>query len=267
MVEIAIYDEFPAASLSKLLSDFASHGFVESNFYQTEDRLNSFPWNEYYGWREVHAAGSVHYRFLRPASVNRTPAIPAKAMVINLERRPDRWQIAIEEWKRTGLPSHLLERFDAFDGSHPDMVKDLLHDEWTRWLFDLSTWRGSRQNPYQDHGFVFSVLGCTMSHYRVWERIVSDDSLEDLDAVMVLEDDVFISEDFPARWDAVQVGGVFFLLLLLGLRRSTRFLSGLLTTNACNANTRGRNVTTHTNTHHPNTARVYTYTHTTNRQR
>lgn len=110
-------------------------------------------------------------------------------LVINLQRRPDRWSRVVAAAGRAGLPP--VERIDAVDGkeldpSTPDVAR----------IFNLSTWRyGSARNAHQDHGYRRRVLGCALSHLEAWKRVAERDEIH-----LVLEDDVTFGENFVARW-------------------------------------------------------------------
>lgn len=84
-----------------------------------------------------------------------------KIYCINLDRRPDRWELASQQFIKHGLQ---VERFPAVDG------------------------RDFKKEYRQDNG----NNGCTLSHYFIIERA----KLLGLDAVMVFEDDVELHRDF-----------------------------------------------------------------------
>ena len=92
--------------------------------------------------------------------------------VINLKKRPDRLENIGKKLNKLGV---LWERIDAIDGRICD--DDLLN---------LSKKKGKIGNMSK------STRGCTASHFKCWEAILSSKS----DYGIVLEDDVDLSNDF-----------------------------------------------------------------------
>ena len=131
--------------------------------------------------------------------------------VINLNRRQDRWK-----WIEGQLKMHKLSkyaRFPAVDGQHVDLkacvrAGDLstigyerlcLPDKDKIWGMDLT--RGA--------------LGCALSHFQVWKRIVA----LSIDYSIVMEDDTelcprfltrfaSISDNLPQGWDLLFLSGL-----------------------------------------------------------
>lgn len=106
-----------------------------------------------------------------------------KIYCINLDRRPDRWQLAKEQFDKHNL---IVERFGAID------ARD----------FKLSYPTDNGNN------------GCTLSHYFIIERA----KILGFESVMIFEDDVELHEDFdfilnaamdylPQNWDMLYFGG------------------------------------------------------------
>lgn len=111
-----------------------------------------------------------------------------KVFCINLDRREDRMLLAAEELKKFNID---FERFSAVDGD--TLVKE-----------DYTT------NPNIPTGHI----GCTLSH----ARLISMCKERGYKKVLVLEDDVVLSEDFennftnyikelPSNWDMFYLGG------------------------------------------------------------
>jgi GR25 family glycosyltransferase involved in LPS biosynthesis len=88
-----------------------------------------------------------------------------KCFVINLDRRPDRY----DEFKsRIPFDSTICQRFSAIDGKTiPHMIKE---------------------NPF--------VMGCHQSHKKILEIVMNDESIADDDFIIIFEDDVFFSKNF-----------------------------------------------------------------------
>lgn len=109
-----------------------------------------------------------------------------RAVVINLDRRPERWEAFCEGLPRPwALP--VPGRFSAFDG------RQIAVPEW---------WQ-SGPGGY----------GCMLSHMTVWEEAAEEDQ-----TLWVFEDDAIFCEDFAARladflaavpsdWEMLYIGG------------------------------------------------------------
>ena len=106
-----------------------------------------------------------------------------KIYCINLDRRPDRWQLASEQFVKHGLQ---VERFAAIDGND----------------FRIKYKADNANN------------GCTLSHYFLVERA----KILGFNSVMIFEDDAVLHDQFdflledciqqlPADWDMLYFGG------------------------------------------------------------
>lgn len=105
-----------------------------------------------------------------------------KFFVINLDRRPEKMANFLCKF-----PLQVqVERVPAVDGLHlpfdKEPLKSLIRD-------------GDTFNPF--------VIGCTLSHYGIFDSIGSDSSYGDSDVFVTFEDDVFYSEDFVERFEEV----------------------------------------------------------------
>jgi GR25 family glycosyltransferase involved in LPS biosynthesis len=85
--------------------------------------------------------------------------------VINLKNRPDRWNTVQNSFKDTKLK---LIRWDAVYGKNMSDAE----------IKDITT---PFCNIFCSHG----MIGCWLSHYKIWEHIVENN----LDNVLILEDD------------------------------------------------------------------------------
>jgi len=108
----------------------------------------------------------------------RLAAAVDRIFVINLDRRRDRWDAFVERLPFTSGDG--LERFPAVDGRDLEPSGGLVR------LF--------RGNDFQ---YRRGVLGCALSHYRLWQRVADDDTLGD---VLILEDDVLFAAGFRRAW-------------------------------------------------------------------
>jgi hypothetical protein len=114
-----------------------------------------------------------------------------RVVVINLDRRDDRWAALQDKLSKINWPFKTPERFSAYDGKKlPTPVG---------WTYGSGTW------------------GCLLSHREVLSRAIHDD----LNSILVLEDDIFFAPDFekkvlsfikglPFDWDQIMLGGQFF---------------------------------------------------------
>lgn len=99
--------------------------------------------------------------------------------VINLERRPDRWNRTKNILDSNGLTNY--ERFNAIDGTQLKMTPEIKH------LF-----RGN------DFKYRESFIGCAMSHMKLWQELVDSNS----EYFIILEDDIEVSNDFKNKLNA-----------------------------------------------------------------
>jgi GR25 family glycosyltransferase involved in LPS biosynthesis len=133
-----------------------------------------------------------------------------RIVVINLDRRPDRWERC-----RTRLAAASLarcERFSAVDGRALDLaVRDR--------SFVHPAALAALGGPLREHvDMSIGAVGCFLSHLRVWSAISSDGVAS---RVLVFEDDAEPTEEFNA-WSAEEQSTLLtrvpsdFDLLLLG---------------------------------------------------
>lgn len=115
-----------------------------------------------------------------------------KVYVINLKRRPDRWDMIKKHFENTGLE---LNRIDAVDGSL--LTEKEVKNITTPLSFQLAS---------------NGMIGCWQSHVNIWKKIVDNNE----DRVLILEDDAFPTKYFdkleeywalvPDEWDIVYLG-------------------------------------------------------------
>lgn len=134
-----------------------------------------------------------------------------QTLLINLDRRQDRMKKFIENYGDI-YPNFI--RFSAIDGKNFDFTpyKDIL---------DISEYNKYKniKNPYPHHRYLKGVLGCTMSHYTIWKMICDNKAITDNDYILVLEDDIVLSNNFNVKlndlleyihfdydWDVVFLG-------------------------------------------------------------
>jgi glycosyl transferase family 25 len=108
-----------------------------------------------------------------------------KTYLINLDRRNDRLQKFVDKYS---FIFNNYERFNAIDGSIFDF-------ENYKQLFDTTNYKINVKNPYKNHEYNKGVLGCALSHYKIWEKIINNM----FDINLVLEDDIELSDNFIAK--------------------------------------------------------------------
>jgi len=118
-----------------------------------------------------------------------------KTFMINLDRRKDRWTKMENLFKTNNINTSQITRFGAVDGRTYDFSSFLR-------LFtniDLSIIK----NPYPSHEFKKGVLGCALSHYKVWTFINAHGN-DDEDIFLVLEDDIEFTENFKEKYNNIR---------------------------------------------------------------
>lgn len=114
-----------------------------------------------------------------------------QTLLINLDRRPDRFQKYIENF---GDVYPNIIRFSAIDGKTFDFSNYMN-------LFDISEYNKYKniKNPYQSHRYLKGVLGCSMSHYTIWNILNNNNNITDNDYILVLEDDIILVDNFNEK--------------------------------------------------------------------
>lgn len=120
----------------------------------------------------------------------------SRVVMINLPRRPERRQKMEQSFLELGMD---VEHFAAVDGSQ--LTEENLIELGVKFLAGYA-------DPFHNRPMTLGEIGCFLSHYRVWERIVADDLAE----VLVLEDDIRFEPYFKERaasimYEARQIGG------------------------------------------------------------
>lgn len=115
--------------------------------------------------------------------------------VINMDSSIERWTATHARLQEIGLAA---ERF-------PATVGKLLSEQ------ELKEWYDSERNAKQHHRpQTLGEIGCYISHYRVWQKVVD----EELPFCVVLEDDLTISPDLKSiiatleqlhKWDLIKL--------------------------------------------------------------
>jgi GR25 family glycosyltransferase involved in LPS biosynthesis len=112
--------------------------------------------------------------------------------VINLTRRPDRWDQFLKNKNQTILKEEKFIRFAAFDGfDYENEIKRFGIENHVIFRFmkqiKLSVPKG--------------VLGCLMSHLMLLQEIINNKDIEDNEYVGIYEDDIFYCDDFNKKYN------------------------------------------------------------------
>jgi len=129
-------------------------------------------------------SGSEGFTQTYPQSFEELLEAPCK--VINLERNPERWEVAKERIKRAGWKN--VERVVGVDGKD----KGALQKEWEK--------LGNPAFAGWDKEFVEypGKQGCFLSHVKLWKKMIEDK----IPYMVVLEDDVL----FHPKWSEIAPG-------------------------------------------------------------
>jgi len=113
-----------------------------------------------------------------------------KAYVINLVRSPERRAHMQRELHKTGMEYEFIE---AVDGTECDLEDSSISSPISlgRGLIQQGAWRGARYWP--------GVLGCALSHLKVYRKILEDGA----EVALVLEDDIILPADIHELAEAV----------------------------------------------------------------
>ncbi len=107
-------------------------------------------------------------------------------LVINLERRPDKYERMMSRIKELGLDKHAkVIRVDAVDGT-------IINNQW----LDVN---GIKPLPdyydsYRGRGITMGEIGCSVSHHKCWEMIAEEGG--SIGSALILEDDAQFHPDF-----------------------------------------------------------------------
>jgi FkbM family methyltransferase len=109
--------------------------------------------------------------------------------IINLERRSDRKKDTMKKLVHAGVSSDDYEFIKAVDGSLLEPTSKLKH------LF--------RNN---DFGSRRGVIGCALSHYNLWKRLVNDSQHE---YYVIMEDDFILCSNFKKQLETLKINNEF----------------------------------------------------------
>ena len=109
--------------------------------------------------------------------------------LLNLERRKDRWEKMEKVVHEYNLNAYKIKAIDGL----------IFNFEKYKDLFSLRDFQLRTKNPYQPHQYQKGVLGCALSHYKMWETISTSKNLNNEDYVLIIEDDCYFIDNFLTR--------------------------------------------------------------------
>lgn len=103
---------------------------------------------------------------------------------VNLDRRPDRKELFEKVMRDISMP---ITRFSAVDGYALEMTPQMYH------LFDKN-----------DYNYRKGIVGCALSHIRIWIKHYYDEISKQRDFLMVMEDDLYFAQDvLPSKFEDI----------------------------------------------------------------
>jgi GR25 family glycosyltransferase involved in LPS biosynthesis len=147
-----------------------------------ESKLNAYKLNneiQFYG-KENNSKTEIKESEIKEEIKTELPVLDQKfkTYVINLDRRPDRW----ENFKKNATEIDNYERFSAVDGK---MIKN---SSQLQQIFESNDY-------YMRRGMV----GCLLSHVKIYTELINSE----YDYFTVLEDDVEFTPDFKNKYDNI----------------------------------------------------------------
>ena len=118
------------------------------------------------------------------SNTNSTSIFNIPVYVINLDRRPDRWQQVSQHLRNQGFQD--ITRVPAVDGTKID-------SEQIRFLITEKAQKNLGKSRQTHEEFVsLGAVGCFLSHYKVWNQILRSNQPS-----LVIEDDALFNHKFP----------------------------------------------------------------------
>lgn len=103
-----------------------------------------------------------------------------KIKIINLDRRPDRWEKVSSEFRSKGYEN--FERVSAVDGQNLTLTSE------QNKMFKNNSFKSRK-----------GVLGCYLSHFNLWKELKNSDS----DYYLICEDDIHLDVNFKKYLDNI----------------------------------------------------------------
>ena len=149
-----------------------------------ESKLNAYKLNDeiqFYGKEEKIKEKQETKVILKESSKSKTPFYQnIKTFVINLNRRPDRWEVFLNN--SSTLDFLDFKRFPGIDGQKVESTRQLQQ------IFE--------NNDYQMRR---GMLGCAMSHISLFINLINETD-KNIDTYLILEDDIEFQPDFEKKF-------------------------------------------------------------------
>ena len=127
---------------------------------------------------------NIDYRILmenKAKEFNNIKPYEYDTWVLNLERRKDRWLKMEKLMAENDMKGYKIKAIDGMTFNFEKYMD----------LFSLRDFKLRVKNPYKTHERKRGVLGCALSHYKMWESISINKSLNNEDYILVIEDDCY----------------------------------------------------------------------------
>jgi len=147
---------------------------------------------EYYQMKEKFQKLFPNFQYLM---IQKNNDFNYVTLMVNLTRRSDRIEKFYNTYNKK-YPEFLkkLIRFPAVDGKTYDF-KDDMHLFDLKQLFPFK----KQRNPYDNHGYKAGTLGCSLSHFNIWKKLVETDKQKENDFIFVVEDDIQLCDNFDIK--------------------------------------------------------------------
>ena len=109
--------------------------------------------------------------------------------ILNLEKRKDRWDNMVKVVDEYKINAYKIKAIDGM----------LFNFEKYMELFSLRDYKLRNKNPYKSHENNRGVLGCALSHYKMWESLLNNKEMNNEDYVLIIEDDCYFIDNFDTR--------------------------------------------------------------------
>lgn len=167
-----LLDKAETEGMKKANDDFINFYHASLKIWHCKPHLTSSEFCDFRGGNKPTTDTNIQ-NDLEKVKVRELPK--AKSLIINLKRREDRWtklNPILSQFKN-------VERFEAVDGK----------------TVTLNT-KEKKMFEGNNHNWRVGIIGCALSHLRIWEKLVKD---KDAEVYFVYEDDIELSVRFSDK--------------------------------------------------------------------
>ena len=118
-----------------------------------------------------------------------------KIFLLNLERRIDKKEKMMIKINNNNFLKNKIELINAIDGLYIEeyLSKDMFYQRQVsnnnkKINVNVNNWI----NPFSGNAITNGEIGCALSHYKMWEKII----INKYENVLILEDDIDINNNF-----------------------------------------------------------------------